>query len=129
MPGAAMIPLRSGHLSVATSALVLVVPVVVGAAVGGFSAGIVGTAIGFFVYDFVFVPPYHTLSVVDARNWAALTAADATAQIPMVSRATGIAPSRLRALIARETHGAQFGFLGSSDIDVLQLNEALARLH
>jgi two-component system sensor histidine kinase KdpD len=69
--GAAMFPLRS-HLSVATSALVLVVPVVVGAALGGFSAGIVGTAIGFFVYDFVFVPPYYTLSVGGAQNWAAL---------------------------------------------------------
>ena len=50
-------------------------------------------------------------------------------QIPMVSRATGIAPSALRALIARETNGAQLGFLGSSYIDVLQLNEALANLH
>ena len=34
----------------------------------------------------------------------------------------------LRALIKQQTHGAQWGFLGSSYIDVLQLNEALARL-
>lgn len=53
---------------------------------------------------------------------------DATAQIPMVSRATGIAPSRLRSLIARETNGPELGFLGSSTVDVLQLNEALAKL-
>ena len=53
---------------------------------------------------------------------------DATVQIPMVSRATGIAPSRLAALIKQQTHGAQFGFLGSSYIVVLQLNEALAKL-
>ena len=53
---------------------------------------------------------------------------DAIVQIPMVSKATGIAPSALRALIARETHGAQLGFMGSSYIDVLQLNEALAQL-
>ena len=46
----------------------------------------------------------------------------------MVSRATGISPASLRALIASETHGAQLGFLGSSYIDVLQLNEALAKL-
>ncbi len=57
-----------------------------------------------------------------------ITAADAIAEIPMVSRATGISPATLRALIARENNGAQFGFLGSSYIDVLQLNEALARL-
>ena len=57
-----------------------------------------------------------------------ITAADALAQIPMVSRATGIAPSALRALIARENNGAQLGFLGSSYINVLQLNEALQQL-
>ncbi|HLN43463.1 MAG TPA: potassium-transporting ATPase subunit C [Acidimicrobiales bacterium] len=53
---------------------------------------------------------------------------DAIAQIPMVSKATGIAPSALRALISRETNGAVLGFMGSSYIDVLQLNEALAQL-
>ena len=54
---------------------------------------------------------------------------DATVQIPMVSKATGISPAKLRTLISKETHGAQWGFLGSSYIDVLQLNEALAALH
>ncbi len=53
---------------------------------------------------------------------------DALVQIPMVTKATGISPSRLRALISRQTHGAQFGFLGASYIDVLQLNEALAKM-
>jgi len=53
---------------------------------------------------------------------------DAIVQIPMVAKATGIAPSALRALISRETNGAELGFMGSSYIDVLQLNEALAQL-
>ena len=57
-----------------------------------------------------------------------ISAADATAEIPMVSGATGISPSALRALIASQNHGAQFGFLGSSYINVLQLNEALVKL-
>jgi len=57
-----------------------------------------------------------------------ITPQDATVQIPMISKATGIAPSALQALISRETQGAQLGFLGSSYIDVLQLNEALAKL-
>jgi potassium-transporting ATPase KdpC subunit len=57
-----------------------------------------------------------------------ITAADAMAQIPMVSKATGIAPSALRALVNRENNSAQLGFLGSSYIVVLQLNEALAKL-
>jgi K+-transporting ATPase ATPase C chain len=53
---------------------------------------------------------------------------DAIVQIPMVSAATGISPSALRSLIAKATNGEQLGFLGSSYIDVLQLNEALAKL-
>jgi potassium-transporting ATPase KdpC subunit len=57
-----------------------------------------------------------------------ISAADALAQIPMVSNATGISPSSLTALINRENNSAQLGFLGSSYINVLQLNEALAKL-
>jgi K+-transporting ATPase ATPase C chain len=57
-----------------------------------------------------------------------ITPADAIAQIPMVSKATDISPSTLRALIAKETSGEELGFLGSSYIDVLQLNEALVKL-
>lgn len=53
---------------------------------------------------------------------------DARVQIPMVTKATGISTSRLTALITTETHGPQFGFLGASYIDVLQLNEALAKM-
>lgn len=56
-----------------------------------------------------------------------ITPADALAQIPMVTRATGVSPARLRQIIASQTHGPELGFLGSSTIDVLQLNEALAR--
>jgi potassium-transporting ATPase KdpC subunit len=57
-----------------------------------------------------------------------ITPADALVQIPMVSAATGISPSALRSLIAKETNGEELGFMGSSYIDVLQLNEALAQL-
>ena len=69
--GAAMLPLRP-HLGVATSALVLVVPVVAGVVTGGFVAGLVSVAAGFLVYDFAFIPPYWTLTVGAAQNWAAL---------------------------------------------------------
>jgi K+-transporting ATPase ATPase C chain len=57
-----------------------------------------------------------------------ITPADATVQIPMVSKATGVPPLALRQLIAKETRGEELGFLGSSYIDVLQLNEGLASL-
>lgn len=53
---------------------------------------------------------------------------DATVQIPMVARATGLRASQLRTLIATDAHAAEFGFLGSSYVNVLQLNEGLAAL-
>ena len=57
-----------------------------------------------------------------------ISALDATVQIPMVSKATGISSSKLRTLISQQTHPAQWGFMGASYIDVLQLNEGLAKL-
>jgi K+-transporting ATPase ATPase C chain len=57
-----------------------------------------------------------------------ITPADALAEIPMVSGATGLSDSALKHLISQQTHGAQLGFLGSPYIDVLQLNEALVKL-
>ena len=57
-----------------------------------------------------------------------ISPADALVQIPMVARATGVSPARLRALIAAQTHGPQWGFLGASYVNVLNLNEGLATL-
>jgi K+-transporting ATPase ATPase C chain len=57
-----------------------------------------------------------------------ITPQDAMAEIPMVSRATGISPSRLTQLINQQTQGMEIGFLGSPYVIVLQLNEALAKL-
>ncbi len=57
-----------------------------------------------------------------------ITPQDAYAEIPMVSRATGISSSRLRSLINQQTQGMGLGFLGSPFVNVLQLNEALAKL-
>ena len=67
----AMLPLRA-HLSIATTALILVVPVVIGVVLGGFRAGAVSVAAGFLVYDFFFIPPYLTLWIGAPQNWAAL---------------------------------------------------------
>jgi two-component system, OmpR family, sensor histidine kinase KdpD len=68
---AAMVPLRA-HLAVATDALIFVIPIVVGVAIGGFVSGSIGAAAGFLAYDFFFIPPYNTLSVGGAQNWVAL---------------------------------------------------------
>lgn len=68
---AVMLPLR-GSLSIATTALILVVPVVIGVVAGGFAVGIISVLAGFLVYDFFFIPPYLTLWVGAPENWAAL---------------------------------------------------------
>jgi K+-transporting ATPase ATPase C chain len=57
-----------------------------------------------------------------------ITPQDALAEVPMVSAATGISAHVLQALIAREAVGEEWGFMGSSYVDVLQLNVALQRL-
>ena len=67
----AMLQLRDS-LSIATTALIVTVPVVIGVVVGGFRAGLLSVIAGFLIYDFFFIPPYETLAVGAAQNWAAL---------------------------------------------------------
>lgn len=69
--GGVMVPFRT-QLSLATPALVLVVPVVAGVAVGGLASGVLAVAAGFVTYDVLFIPPYGTLSVGSPQNWVAL---------------------------------------------------------
>ncbi len=69
--GAALVPFRD-HLSIATAALALVVPVVAGVAIGGFAAGVASVVAGFLVYDYGFIPPYNALKVGHAQDWVAL---------------------------------------------------------
>jgi potassium-transporting ATPase KdpC subunit len=57
-----------------------------------------------------------------------ITPQDAQAEIPMVSRATGLSAATLQHLISQQTNGMELGFLGSPYVNVLQLNEALAKL-
>ncbi len=69
--GAAMLPFRP-DLSVATAALVLVIPVLAGAMIGGVVAGTASVVAGFLVFDLLFVPPYGSLSVQRPQNLVAL---------------------------------------------------------
>jgi two-component system, OmpR family, sensor histidine kinase KdpD len=90
----AMLPLRS-HLSIATTALVLVVPVVIGVVVGGFIAGVLSVIAGFLVYDFFFIPPYLTLWVGAPQNWAAL-GVYAVVMLPVARVVAGMNAARAR---------------------------------
>jgi two-component system sensor histidine kinase KdpD len=71
LAAAVMLALRP-HLAVATAAVVLVVPVIVGVAAGGFPTGVAAAVVGFFVYDWFFIPPYGALTVNSAQDWVAL---------------------------------------------------------
>ena len=68
---AVMMPFRA-DLASATTALVLVVPVVAGVTLGGSGAGLLAAAAGFLTYDLAFIKPYGTLTVGAGQNWTAL---------------------------------------------------------
>src|SRR5438105_5904481 len=68
---AGLLPFRS-DITVATSALVLVVPVALGVAVGGFPAVPLAVATGFLAFDFWFIPPYSTFYVTAWEDWISL---------------------------------------------------------
>jgi len=57
-----------------------------------------------------------------------ISPADAYAQVNAVSKARGLPAAEVRQLVAAQTRPPEFGFLGSSYINVLQLNQALAEL-
>jgi two-component system, OmpR family, sensor histidine kinase KdpD len=69
--GATMFPFRS-YLGVAASGLILVVPVIIGFAVGGPIAGVFGIMTGVVVYDYVFIQPYGSLAVGTTQGWVTL---------------------------------------------------------
>jgi K+-transporting ATPase ATPase C chain len=54
-----------------------------------------------------------------------ISPANAELQVARVSRARGLAPDSLRAIVAAHTRGRQLGFLGEPRVNVLLLNLAL----
>jgi two-component system sensor histidine kinase KdpD len=92
----AMLPLR-GSLSIATTALILVVPVVLGVVTGGFAVGIISVLAGFLVYDFFFIPPYLTLWVGAPENWTAL-GVYAVIMLPVAKVVAGMDTARAKEL-------------------------------
>ena len=68
---AVLLPDRA-HLSIATPAIVFVLPALVGVVIGGFIPGVVGAVAGFALYDWFFLPPYDTFTVRSPQNWLAL---------------------------------------------------------
>jgi two-component system sensor histidine kinase KdpD len=90
----AMLPLRP-YLSVATTALILVIPVVIGVVIGGFRSGAVSVVAGFLVYDFFFIKPYLTLLVGRPQNWVAL-GVYVIVMVPVAQVVAGLKASRAK---------------------------------
>ncbi|MHB8505387.1 MAG: sensor histidine kinase [Acidimicrobiales bacterium] len=118
---AAMLPVRS-HISVATAALVLVIPVVIGVVAGGFVAGVLSGLAGFWVYVFFFIPPYLTPWVGATQNWAPL-GVYAAVILPVswvgASLKTSKAEARRREREIRELFGFSHLLVEDKPLDVL----------
>ena len=103
---AALLPVR-GRITTATAALVLVVPVALGVAVGGFPAVPLGVVAGFLTFDFVFIPPYYTFYVTALEDWVSLVV------YACVGCTIGVVVARLRrAQREAETRRAEAQLLG-----------------
>ncbi|MGH7698456.1 MAG: potassium-transporting ATPase subunit C, partial [Candidatus Dormibacteria bacterium] len=57
-----------------------------------------------------------------------ISPAAALVQVATVARARGLRPGRVRRLVLAQEQGPYLGFLGASTVNVLELNEALAKL-
>ncbi|HZU80842.1 MAG TPA: potassium-transporting ATPase subunit C [Acidimicrobiales bacterium] len=57
-----------------------------------------------------------------------ISPADAYAQVGAIARDRHLDPAAVRRLVASQVHGPELGFLGARYVDVLTLNQALAKL-
>jgi two-component system sensor histidine kinase KdpD len=67
------LPFRA-HVNVTTVALAILLAVLFVAIAFGSKPAVVASVFAMLCFNFFFLPPYHTLTIADPRNWVALTA-------------------------------------------------------
>jgi K+-sensing histidine kinase KdpD len=77
---ALMIPLR-GRLDKAHVALLFLIVVLISSARAGRTIGFATAVLTFLAFNFFFLPPYHTLTIADSRDWLVLATYLVTAGI------------------------------------------------
>ena len=116
---AALVPFRSS-IDGSLAALVLVVPVAIGVAVGGIPVAPVGIITGFLAYDYFFIPPFDTFRVAGGSRWVSLAVYTAVSLI-----VGGVVAQVQAARAEAEAREAELGLLYElarevSDADDLQ---------
>ena len=119
---AALVPARSGALTLTSIALLYLVPVVIAAGVGGVWVGLAASIGSDALLNWFFVPPYHTLAVDRRDNLVALLVYVLVAVV--VAVAVDLA-ARQRAAAARS--GVEAQLLGRITAEPLE-GQALPRL-
>jgi K+-sensing histidine kinase KdpD len=119
---AALVPARSGALTLTSIALLYLVPVVIAAGIGGVWVGLAASIGSDALLNWFFVPPYHTLAVDRRDNLVALLVYALVAVV--VAVAVDLA-ARQRAAAARS--GVEAQLLGRITAEPLE-GQALPRL-
>ncbi len=68
-----LLPFRA-HINSTTVALALLLAVLFVAIVFGSKPALLASSLAMLVFNFFFLPPYHTFTIADPQNWIALTA-------------------------------------------------------
>jgi K+-sensing histidine kinase KdpD len=119
---AALVPARSGALTLTSIALLFLIPVVIAAGIGGVWVGLAASIGSDALLNWFFVPPYHTLAVDRRDNLVALLVYVLVAVV--VAVAVDLA-ARQRAAAARS--GVEAQLLGRITAEPLE-SQALPRL-
>ncbi len=105
--------------------VVYILPVLAAAVLGGLPTAFVTALVSMVAFNFLFLPPLHTLSLADSRNWAALAVYVVTAVV--VSELATSARRQARAAEQREREAALLADAAASLLQSDSLEEIRER--